>query len=89
MPAGRFRSRTFRRDKTRLPGSRTVLHYKLRKPKNAHCARCKDVLKAVPRLRPKKMQKVAKTKKRPQRMFGGVLCSRCARREIISKARSK
>lgn len=87
MPAGRYKSRTFRRVYVRTPGGRTVLHYKKRKPKAAHCSSCGGVLKGVPRERPYKMRGMPKTMKRPERPYGGVLCSRCMRNVIVEKAR--
>jgi len=87
MPAGRYKSRTLRRVFVKTPGSRTVLHYRKRKPKNAKCGSCGAVLKGVPRERPYKMKKMAKSKKRPSRIYGGNLCSGCARKKIIEKAR--
>lgn len=41
----------------------------------------------MPRERPYKMQRLPKTKKRPERPYGGRLCSACARRAIIASAR--
>jgi len=88
MPAGRFKSRTFRRVYVRTPGARTTLHYKKRKPKAAKCGSCGTILKGVPRERPYKMKNMLKTKKRPERPYGGVLCSKCMRRAVIEKART-
>lgn len=82
MAEGKIKSRTFRRIKVKVPGGRTTTHYKLRKPKAAHCGICGAVLKGVPRERPVKMRTLAKTKKRPERPFGGVLCSKCSRAKI-------
>jgi large subunit ribosomal protein L34e len=59
----------------------------LRKPSNAKCGVCGAILSGVPRERPYKMQKLPKTKKRPERPFGGVLCSACSRRKIMVLAR--
>ena len=87
MPAGRHKSRSLRRVFVRTPGGRTVLHYRKRKPKNAKCSSCGIVLKGVPRERPFKMKKMAKSKKRPSRPYAGVLCSKCMRSAIIEKAR--
>ena len=87
MPQRYKRSRSLRKVKRRLPGGRTVIHYKKEKPKAAHCARCDAVLKGVPRERPFKMHTMAKTKKRPERPYGGNLCSKCMRDLIIEKAR--
>lgn len=82
MVRGQLRSRTFRRVKVKTPGGRVVTQYKLRKPKKAHCGVCGVVLNGVASERPTKMQNMAKTKKRPQRPFGGVLCSKCMRKHI-------
>lgn len=87
MPTGRHKSRTFRRIFKRTPGGDTRLYYIKRKPKKAHCAKCGAVLSGVPRERPYKMKKLSKTEKRPQRPFGGNLCSRCTRLMILEKAR--
>ncbi len=87
MVEGRFRSRTFRRVKVKTPGGKTVTHYRLRKPKIAHCSNCGAELKGVPRERPYKMQNMPKTKKRPERPYGGVLCSKCMREKIKERAR--
>ena len=69
------------------PGGKNKIHYRKRKPSKAKCGRCGAVLKGVPRERPFKMQNMPKTKKRPERPYGGVLCSRCMRDTIIKKAR--
>lgn len=82
MPAPRYRSRTFRRVKVRTPGGRNVIHYKSRKPAKAQCASCGKPLAGVARLRPYKLRNTAKTKKRPQRPYGGQLCSKCMRTRI-------
>lgn len=81
------RSRTFRRVFRRTPGGNTVLQYKKRKPSKAVCCQCGKVLSGVPRERPHKMHNLPKTKKRPERPYGGMLCSACTRRKIIAQAR--
>ena len=88
MPAGRYRSRTMRRVHVKTPGGKNTLHYKRRKPGKAQCGRCGKVLAGVPRELPYKMRNMTKTKKRPERPFGGVLCPTCSRKLIKSKARS-
>ncbi len=89
MPRGMYKSRTFRRVFRKTPGGKTTLHYELRKPGKAQCGNCGKALKGVPRERPVKLRNMPKTKKRPERMFGGVLCSACAREEIKKRARKK
>ena len=83
------RSRTLRRVSRRTPGSRTVLQFRKRKPSKAKCSKCGKILSGVPRERPYKMKRLAKTKKRPERPYGGELCSACTRQKMIAKARSK
>ena len=89
MVQGRYKSRTFRRMNVKTPGASNVRHYKKRKPGKAKCAGCGSDLKAVPRERPYKMQRMCKTKKRPERPYGGVLCSKCMRKTIREKSRGK
>jgi len=87
---GRFKSRkSFRLVYRKAPGGRTFIHYKKRKPGKAHCAECGGLLSGVVRERPYKIRKMGKTKKRPERPFGGQLCSRCMRKKIIEEVRSK
>lgn len=87
MPSGIHKSRTFRRVYVKTPGNRTVLHYERRKPNSAKCGNCGAILKGVPRALGYRMQNLPKTAKRPQRPFGGVLCSRCMRTKIVEQAR--
>ena len=87
MPSPRQRSRSLRKIFSKVPGGDTKIHFKKRKPQSAKCSNCSAVLKGVPRELPFKMRSMTKTKKRPERPYGGVLCSRCMRLEIINKAR--
>lgn len=87
MPRPSRRSRTLRRVKVRTPGSEVVMHYRKRKPSSAVCKDCGKELHGVPRERPFKMRTMPKTQKRPERMFGGVLCSNCTKVELKSRAR--
>jgi len=86
MVTGKHKSRTFRRVFRKTPGGRVALHYRKRKPKKNRCS-CGALLKGVPRERPYKMMTMAKTKKRPERPYGGVLCTKCMRKKIIEEAR--
>ncbi|MCK4927724.1 MAG: 50S ribosomal protein L34e [Candidatus Aenigmarchaeota archaeon] len=83
----RFRSRSFKRIKRSLPGGSNVIHYRRKGVSKAHCASCGTVLPAVPTGKDAQIAKLAKTEKRPERPFGGVLCSKCARENIKVKAR--
>jgi large subunit ribosomal protein L34e len=86
MPKPSRRSRTFRRvfNKT---ATKTSIMYKRRKPSKAVCGICKKQLQGVLRDLPFKIRNSPKTSKRPERPYGGVLCSACARRLLTKKAR--
>lgn len=77
MPRPMHRSRSLRRIYMKTPGGKTTIHYEKRKPSLAVCAICGKPLNGVPRLRSSKLSKLPKSLKRPERMFGGVICSRC------------
>ncbi|MCH8003462.1 MAG: 50S ribosomal protein L34e [Nanoarchaeota archaeon] len=87
MPEPYKRSRSLRRLQIKVPGGRTILHYKERKPGKAKCGSCGSLLKGVPRERNLKMHKLPKTKKRSTRPYGGNLCSKCTRSLIVEKVR--
>ena len=77
MPRGMFKSRTFRRIFKKTPGGKVSLVYEKRKPSVAHCGRCGAQLHGIPRGNSKDIAKLSKTQRRPERPFGGVLCSKC------------
>jgi len=89
MPAGREKSGRFRKVFVKTPGSRTVVHYRESKPSKAICGSCKKPLSGVPRDRPAVMAKVPKTARRPERPYGGVLCSKCTRQLLKEKVRGE
>ena len=85
---GRFKSRkSLRQVFVKTPGGKTVVHYKRRKPGKAHCTECGAPLSGIPRVLPIKMKNLSKTAKRPERPYGGFLCSKCARKKIIEEFR--
>lgn len=88
MPQLRYRSRSYKRTFTKTPGGRNVLHYKKKKPSKHICASCGEVLHGVPRGRPYQIRKLSKTKRRPNRPYGGQLCGACTRRLFKQEARS-
>ncbi len=72
-----YRTRSWRRVIRRTPGGRVAIHFEKRKPGPARCARCGRPLGGVPRERPSRLRKLSKSAKRPERPYGGVLCSTC------------
>lgn len=87
MAPGRQKSRTYRRVKVRTPGGDVRIHYRKKKPSKSICAVCKAPLSGMPRERPIKMQKMAKSKKIPTRPYAGNLCSKCTRLVMRRKGR--
>ena len=85
MTRGMFKSRTFRRVSTKVPGGDTVRKFIKRTPKQAHCTYCGKPLHGIPR----QTKKRSKTESRPERPMGGVLCTRCLRDEIKISARDE
>ncbi len=82
----KHKNRSFRKVKVKL-ADRVATHYRKRNPSQAKCATCSNKLQAVPRGKPVEMQNMPKSMKRPERPYGGVLCSKCMRNVMISKAR--
>lgn len=71
----------------RSPGGRLAVKHKASKPARAHCGLCGAKLNAVPRAGVGEMAKYAKTEKRPERKWGGVLCHKCTASVIRNSAR--
>ena len=89
MTIHQHRSRKLRRLRLKTPGGLLKIIYKKRKPSRAKCAVCKKSLLAVPSELPYKIKALSLSKRRPERPYGGLLCSKCAKAEIIKKARSQ
>ena len=85
MPARRNRNATFRHRAS--PGGKPSRKKKSDKPSKARCALCANALPGVPCRSPAGLAKLAKTQKRPERPFGGVLCSKCLSQVIRDKVR--
>jgi large subunit ribosomal protein L34e len=73
--------------KVRTPSGRIVINLRRRKPSFAECAVCGKQLHGIPRLVSAQMKKLPKTKRRPERPYGGYLCSTCSRELFREKAR--
>ena len=83
MVSGKHKSKHFRKVFVKTPGGKTKVQYKKRKTKKLVCRICKKPLHEIPTLTKTKFKNLPKTKKRPQRPYGGVLCSKCSRKQII------
>ncbi len=85
MPSGKHKSRTLRRIFVRTISGNVTKHFRKRKLKRSSCGTCGTALKGVPNKIQSKLKNLSKTKKRPERPFGGVLCSSCMRKKIIKQ----
>jgi large subunit ribosomal protein L34e len=88
MTEPRFRSRTHRRVTKKLPSGKTVIHHERRKPEIPKCAVCKKELKGIPAALDYVKRTMGISKKRPERAYGGYLCSSCSRKKIKEEARA-
>lgn len=87
MPIPSRRSRSVTRKAVRTPSGKISMHFTKRQPSRAQCGRCGAVLQGVPRVRAMVLKRLPKSKKRPQRPYGGNLCSSCMRQLFVEKAR--
>jgi large subunit ribosomal protein L34e len=74
-----LRTRSVKKKRVRTPGNRLVTHYEMKKPNVARCSFCKKPLHGIPRVNPSRMRKLPKSSRRPERPYGGTLCSACTR----------
>jgi large subunit ribosomal protein L34e len=81
MVEPRFRQAKTRKKKS--PKGRPVKVYKGDKESQRVCALCGAKLHGVPRDKKNK----SKTEKRPERVFGGVLCGKCVQSIVKERAR--
>jgi len=79
MVQRRLRTRSVKKRRVRTPGNRLVTHYGMKKPNAARCSFCKKRLHGVPRVNTSEMRKFPKSSRRPERPYGGTLCSECTR----------
>ena len=82
MPRPALRSRSYRKLKVRTPGGALKDRYERRRPSQAVCSRCRKPLGGVPRARPVKVGRAAKSRRRPERAFGGNLCPGCLKTRV-------
>ncbi len=85
MPEGKHKSGTYRKAFVKTPGGKTAMHYRRKKPAKAHCASCGKVLSGVPHGLSYQIRALPKTQRRPERPYGGVLCSPCMRAKFVEK----
>lgn len=82
---GMFKSSRLKEKQVKVPGGALKKHFDESKPKQAHCGACGAPLHGIPRFSATQAKNAAKTQKRPQRPFGGVLCGRCMKHMFTSE----
>ncbi len=87
MVSPRLRSNTLRKVKKKTPGGKVKVYYEPKKPSKSKCAACGRTLQGVPKLKPSNLKKLSKSEKKPERPYGGYLCSSCMRELIKIKVR--
>jgi large subunit ribosomal protein L34e len=63
----------------------SVMRFEKKKPSRPVCSVCRKPLSAVKKGRAVELKKLPKSKKKPNRPYGGQLCSACMREEIREK----
>jgi large subunit ribosomal protein L34e len=89
MPEPRYRSRALARKVVKTPGKKTNIHYRKRRYSSDKCAICKKELHGMSPRNPKTRRHTAKSKRAPNRIYGGYLCPSCLKAALISKVRSE
>jgi large subunit ribosomal protein L34e len=89
MSLGKLKSNSKRKVYRKTPGGKTVIHYRNKKPSQAKCSMCGADLIGVPRATKAQLNNMPKTMKRPERPFGGVLCSACTKIIIKQEVREE
>ena len=87
MAGKSINSRSKNKNNVKLPGGRLKSVITGKKPSRAVCATTGKPLQAVPQLRGSAMKRLEKSKRRPERPFGGILSSKAMRSLMINRAR--
>lgn len=88
MVCGKFKSKSLRKVFVKVPGNTIKVHYSARRPNRAVCPVYGTPLSGVPRKNPAELGKLAKSERKPERPFGGMLSSKATREIMKDKARS-
>lgn len=72
----------------KTPGGRTKVHIRKAAARPARCGICGAILAGVPKVRPSELSKIPKSSRRPNRPYGGNLCSSCSRRMLKELTRA-
>lgn len=68
---------------SKTPGGKLVYLYAKKKTNPTICGDCKEPLRGVPAVRPKKLASLSRRTKSVSRIYGGTKCSKCVRNRIV------
>ncbi len=75
--------------KRKTPGRRVATHKRREKTSKHKCALCGAVLHGMKRGTNSEIRRASKSQRRPERPFGGQLCTKCFRKVMILRAKVK
>ncbi len=87
MTSPKHRSRSVKKRQVRIPGGRTVTHYRKKKPSKHTCGRCGRILLGVPNRIQSEAKNMNKSERIPSRIYAGNLCNDCVDSLIRYKTR--
>ena len=87
MTAPKDRTSSKRKVVVKTPGGTVKIHRRKYRPSKPLCSECGTELLGVARGTPVKVAKLSKTQRRPERPYGGVLCTKCMRKKFVKEAR--
>ena len=73
--------------KRRTPSGKIKIHKRKERPALAKCANCKSPLQGIQRKIPSEFKKLSASERRPDRPYGGYLCSSCSREVFRERIR--
>ena len=74
-----YRSKSRRKVYRKSPGTHSIVHLQKKNPKGFHCGKTGDYLNGIPRMRVGKFNRLSKSKKRPNRPYGGTYSHKVVR----------
>ena len=77
-----YKSRTLKRVSKKTPGNRVSIHFRRKNPKGAFCGISGNRLNGISRKRPGRFNTLSKSKKRPNRKFGGTFSHSVVKRAL-------
>ena len=73
--------------KRKTPGSHVATHTRREKTSRHKCTLCGSILHGMKRGTNSEIRSATKSQRRPERPYGGQLCTRCTRKVLIVKAK--